>query len=1339
MKRITLAIFLYTLISSVALCREGRSRATDLPLTLDFELFNGVNLTEMYPGWLEGKGYGIPQIMNSGWYRGDVLYGSATASVTFDYIGLKDEWIISPEFVATETTKISFKAALSRIWDDPSQGNLSFNDSVSVLVSLGDFNFEHLVHPFKFANQPSWIPQDYDFSLGQFAGQTIRVAFYASNGQEANSLAAFHLDDIVIKDATGQDALAHSLVAPAANACFEAQQPVVVRIKNDGLEPISSVPVRVRVRGAVTQNLFGAFAGVIEPGEYVELEVGMLQDPPFGEYTFSVEVELPGDGYAANDAKGGIVLSHSESLNLPLPSMNFMGFYTDNLSGIYPGWFEARGKDYPRVVMDTDWQGENFSGSRTASVYYVQLGTEDWMIGPKFTASPNLAVSLRAAVQYEEGVTQMGADDKLAIMISDDCGASWEQVAALERGSGLIADLQPFTFPISEYGGEEVILACYATTGSLNNPESYILHITDIEIKNQFEVDAGVTALLSPGNVCSFTDAEEVEVEMTNFGTQALENFEVAYSLNGQEAVVETVNQTLSQGETFAYTFNTTIDLSEGVDNVLSVYTLVEGDENGANDGLYEVALQLSSFDLATEGTFTMGFEPDEDFSSWLVEDGNNDGTLWVLNPDPVHANNGSHSYSYMSNQTSVASNDWLISPCFNLQAGATYYISFYYKNRASTWPESLKLNLGNAQQGSSMSQLIIDLGSISNSTYQLAETTFTVTESGEYYFGWHAYGAPDLFGMHVDDITIYQVFDYDLAVTNAIIHRDKDENCGLLPASTIEVEVTNYGSTTVNAFGLALQIEGQQSIEFSFNETIEAGGSQWVVLENGFTIAPDQVYQLVFWSQLDEDQNPVNNAFYLSDYLMQQYHTSFEPTDDVSEWVVQNVAGVNQWQVVQDASVANTGDYSFAIRTDGAGGNTINDDWLFSECFYLEAGKCYAFSFFYRSRYSTENLALHIGSGQSAAQMEDLLINLPSFNSNSYLQAVQQFTVEESGVYYFGWHTQGGTSGRYYIYVDDVVVVEDLDNQPVVNPAYEVLDHEVAFFANADNVTYYLWDFGDGNTSDEVNPFHVYAAPGTFEASLTAGSGCVNVMVTFTVELDLPVYEVSFEVQDLNASPISGAVVTVEGQTGDPGDYVFEFAQGGYSYVVSYEDSHVSGNFTVIDANLLVPVVLPIAGETYTVTFVVNDEQGDDITDAVITLAGDENDPGDYVFENVAPGTYAWVADHPDFLYMEDEVTVVDQDVIVNVSMITTSVHNPSIAGMKVFPNPAGDRLYVTFYGPVNGLRIVNLIGRVLVEQAVESNEPRIEVPLDGLRPGTYVLQIISERKVLSQTFLKR
>jgi len=42
-------------------------------------------------------------------------------------------------------------------------------------------------------------------------------------------------------------------------------------------------------------------------------------------------------------------------------------------------------------------------------------------------------------------------------------------------------------------------------------------------------------------------------------------------------------------------------------------------------------------------------------------------------------------------------------------------------------------------------------------------------------------------------------------------------------------------------------------------------------------------------------------------------------------------------------------------------------------------------------------------------------------------------------------------------------------------------------------NATSYLWNFGDGNTSSQVNPVHVYADPGNYDVVLTATNDCGN------------------------------------------------------------------------------------------------------------------------------------------------------------------------------------------------------------------------------------------------------
>jgi len=1155
----------------------------DLPIFMDFELFNGVNLNDEYPGWYQGKGTPpSPSISSSAWYRADVLYGKVAAGISMTYTGLKDDWIITPEFDVTENTKLTFMAALTRFWNDPVQGHFAHNDSLSVMVATDGFNFTETVHTFDMSNQPPWDADYYDVYLSDFEGETVRLGFYITNGQETNSLLAFHLTDIMVKNDPSRDALAFDLVHPSPVSCFEDGMPVVARIKNDGLEPISSVPVRVRVRGAQTKNLFGSYEGTINPGEYADVEVGILDNPPYGEYEFEIQTELPDDGFAGNDVASDIIRYHHEPGELPLPEMNFIGFYYDNLGDIYPGWYQARGKDWPRVAMNTDWQGSNFDGARTANVYFVGLGTEDWLVGPQFTATENLVVELRAAVEYDQGTNQMGSDDQLAIMISPDCGETWEKAAAFTQQTGVTTSLEEYTFHIGGYADEDILLAFYATTGDANDPESYLFHITDVKIKNLYAHDAGVTRLIAPTTSCAFSEEEEVIVRVENFGSETINDLEVAYQIDDEDPVVETISQSLEYGETLDYTFGQTADLTGDTDFYFSVYTMLENDENPDNDGLYDIPVRISAFDLATEGTYSMGFEEGEDYEDWTVEDANEDGLTWEREHDPQHANSGEYAYAYYSNQSSVPSDDWLFSPCFNLEEGMTYYVSFYYKNRATTWPESLRLSLGQQATGSAMDQELLDLGEIDNSSHEKAEVTFTVDEAGSYYFGWHAYGPADQFGMHVDDITIYQVFDYDLAVTDYVRPRNKDGNCQLQDAGFIEVEVANMGSENITSFDMGIMIDDDDYV-ISIEENIDAGESVWINLENGFSIPADEVVDIAVWTDHPQDINAANDTLHIPEYLMSQYMTSFDASEDFDGWSSLSFDGVNEWHHLENPSVSRTGDFVYALRTDGANGNTGSDDWLFTECFYLEAGTCYDISFFYRSHFSTENLRLHMGDAQDPDAMEELLIDLPEFNTNTYEHASQQFTVEESGVYFFGWHTDGGTSGRYFIYIDDVAIVEDLESQPVADPDYLILDNEVAFYANADNATTFYWELGDGQTSEEENPFHLYDESGLYEVSLTVGSGCVEQTYTFDLNLELPVFQVIFDIQDPNEETIDGATVEVGGDENTPGDYLFELKQGGYLYHVEkegYESDH--GAFTVIDDELVIVVTLPFDGDTH-------------------------------------------------------------------------------------------------------------------------------------------------------------
>lgn len=71
----------------------------------------------------------------------------------------------------------------------------------------------------------------------------------------------------------------------------------------------------------------------------------------------------------------------------------------------------------------------------------------------------------------------------------------------------------------------------------------------------------------------------------------------------------------------------------------------------------------------------------------------------------------------------------------------------------------------------------------------------------------------------------------------------------------------------------------------------------------------------------------------------------------------------------------------------------------------------------------------------------------------------------------------------------------------------FSVDDKQVAFTALTHNADTYLWDFGDGETSTEKNPVHVYADGGYYTATLTVTGGTGNADDTASLAIALTPY----------------------------------------------------------------------------------------------------------------------------------------------------------------------------------------------------------------------------------------
>lgn len=135
--------------------------------------------------------------------------------------------------------------------------------------------------------------------------------------------------------------------------------------------------------------------------------------------------------------------------------------------------------------------------------------------------------------------------------------------------------------------------------------------------------------------------------------------------------------------------------------------------------------------------------------TGWTTE--TNSGSTWGQSGV---ANTGSYSASYRYNSSSAA-DSWLISNGVVLTGGVTYDWSFFQAVGLGSYPERMKFTVGTSASSAGQTTTLLDLGSVSNTSFTQRSGTFTPSSSGTYYFGFHCYSAADQYYLYVDDFVV--------------------------------------------------------------------------------------------------------------------------------------------------------------------------------------------------------------------------------------------------------------------------------------------------------------------------------------------------------------------------------------------------------------------------------------------------------------------------------------------------------------------------------------------------------------------------------------------------------
>ncbi len=140
----------------------------------------------------------------------------------------------------------------------------------------------------------------------------------------------------------------------------------------------------------------------------------------------------------------------------------------------------------------------------------------------------------------------------------------------------------------------------------------------------------------------------------------------------------------------------------------------------------------------------------------WSVVNANADTYSWESYAD-TGANTAPNSVRIRYNST-MAMDDWLISPPLQLTAEYAYKIRFYYRANSASYPEKLALYKGTAANPTALTQLLWSNDNITNSEYELAEVIVPATTAETIYLGFHGHSEADQFYLYMDSFSIAEL-----------------------------------------------------------------------------------------------------------------------------------------------------------------------------------------------------------------------------------------------------------------------------------------------------------------------------------------------------------------------------------------------------------------------------------------------------------------------------------------------------------------------------------------------------------------------------------------------------
>lgn len=470
----------------------------DLPDSIDFNDYNGTNLATLFPEWYEASGSPVPGDSSSLW-KSQIGLGSAgnvSARVNLHFSGT-NEWIVGPKFWVADSAQLEIDLAVTAKDDITTPAVMGSDDALLVMVSNDCGVSWQQVAQFTAADLLTSTLTTKRISVATYGYQRLTVALKATDGTiDDPEDYDLHIDNIVLKSPLG-DLGVEGLVTPVID-CNTNGEYVSVAIRNTGNSYVNLDPVHLQLRVDVTGPVTATYLKTLDhywftPGQVINfgMDGSSLNMQTPGLYRFKISTYLPGDTNSSNDTLE-VIRYVRPLMTLPLP-VDFSGYDGQNLVTAFPGWSEGTGEINPAGI-ESSWSnisGLGDAGNTSAGIYMAGTGLNEWIVSPAILPGEDCELRVSLAVTAHGSLVNsavMGTDDKISVMVSTNCGASWITARNFTSADALSPVLTGFTIYLGAYTGQRIMVALRAINGAVNDATDYDLHVDNLRLQTLPEV-----------------------------------------------------------------------------------------------------------------------------------------------------------------------------------------------------------------------------------------------------------------------------------------------------------------------------------------------------------------------------------------------------------------------------------------------------------------------------------------------------------------------------------------------------------------------------------------------------------------------------------------------------------------------------------------------------------------------------------------------------------------------------------------------------------------------------------------------------------------------------------